>query len=123
MSDLTMYQQVWKKFLPVIAIKIKSAVKNGGQQTVAMDKLDFEKASSSKNRKYQFNLELNEGRTLRSRQASTIAHDFARALNDYEITKEIIRTGNFSFTLDSKFILTIFLKKQEEPVAEEPAVV
>ncbi len=123
MSDLTTYQPVWKKFLPVIAIKIKSAVKNGGQQTVAMDKLDFEKASSSKNRKYQFNLELNEGRTLKSRKAPTIANDFARALNDYEITKEIIRTGNFSFTLDSKFILTIFLKKQEEPVAEEPAVV
>src|SRR5690349_7959355 len=109
MSDINTYQPVWKKFLPVIVIKIKSAVKNGTQQQVPMDRLDFEKASNSKNRKYQFDLELNEGRTLRSKQTPTIAHDFARALNDHEITKEIIRTRNFRFKLDSKFVLNIHL--------------
>src|SRR5262249_19221640 len=114
---------VWKKFLPVIAIKIKSAVKNGDKQQVAMDKLDFEKASSSKNRKYQFDLELMEGRTVKSKQTSTVGHDFARALNDYELIKEIIRTNNFKFNLDSKFVLTIYHNKKQEPVAEQPAAV
>jgi hypothetical protein len=121
MSEITTYQPVWKKFLPVIVIKIKSAVKNGTKQQVPMDRLDFEKASSSKNRKYQFDLELNEGRTLRGKQTPTIAHDFARALNDHEVVKEIIRTRNFRFNLDSKFILNIHLNTPEEPVAVEQA--
>jgi hypothetical protein len=60
---------------------------------------------------------------LKSKQTPTIGHDFARALNENEVIKEIIRTGNFSFTLDSKFILTIYRIKQEEPVVEEPAAV
>ena len=123
MSDFNVYQPVWKKFLPVIAIKIKSAVKKGEKQQVAMDRLDFEKASTSKNRKYQFDLELNEGRTLKSKQTPTIAHDFARALNEHEITKEIIRTRNFRFNLDSKFVLNIHLNVPETvaPVAESPS--
>jgi hypothetical protein len=124
MSDFNIYQPVWKKFLPVIAIKIKSSVKSGEKQQVAMDRLDFEKASPNKNRKYQFDLELNEGRTLRSKQTSAIAHDFARALNDYEATKEIIRTRNFRFNLDSKFILNIHLNVPlAAPAVEEPAAV
>lgn len=121
MSETNTYQPVWKKFFPAIVIKIKSAVKNGTQQQVPMDRLDFEKASSSKNRKYQFDLELNEGRTLRGKETPAIGHDFARALNDHEITKEIIRTRNFRFNLDSKFILNIHLKVPAEPVVEEQA--
>jgi hypothetical protein len=120
MSDLNVYQPVWKKFFPVIAIKLKSAIKKGEKQQVAMDRLDFEKASTSKNRKYQFDLELNEGRTLNSKQTSAIAHDFARALNDYEITKELIRTRNFKFNLDSKFVLNIYLNTPQEAVVVEP---
>jgi hypothetical protein len=124
MSDFNVYQPVWKKFLPVITIKIKSSIKKGEKQQVAMDRLDFEKASPNKNRKYQFDLELNEGRTLKSKTTSAIAHDFARALNDYEATKEIIRTRNFKFNLDSKFILNIYLNTPEvAAVAEEPAAV
>jgi hypothetical protein len=121
MSDINTYQPVWKKFLPVIVIKLKSAVKNGTQQQIPMDRLDFEKASSSKNRKYQFDLELYDGRTLRSKQTPTIAHDFARALNDHEIVKEIIRTRNFRFNLDSKFVLNIYLNTPEKPAVEELA--
>lgn len=121
MSDIDTYQPVWKKFLPVIVIKIKSAVKNGTRQQVSMDRLDFEKASNSKNRKYQFDLELNEGRTLRGKQTPAIGHDFARALNDHEITKEIIRNRNFRFNLDSKFVLNIHLNTPQEPATEKQA--
>src|SRR5690242_20784399 len=120
MSEINTYQPVWKKFFPVIVIKIKSAVKSGSQQQVPMDRSDFEKASTSKNRKYQFNLELNEGRTVRGKETPTIGHDFARALNDHEITKEIIRTRNFRFNLDNKFILNIHLNSPEGSVVEEP---
>jgi hypothetical protein len=107
MSNLKIYQSVWNKFLPVIALKIKSALKQGQVQQLSMDKIDFEKASHRKNCKYQFDLQMNEGRTLSSRTTSAIALDFARALNEYEATKELIKAGTFKFNLSNKFILSI----------------
>jgi hypothetical protein len=102
-----MYQYVWNKFLPVIALKLKAAVKKREPQQLEIDKLDFERASDKKNAKYQFKLEMNEGRSLRSKDNSAIALDFARALNEYEITKEIIKTGSFKFSMNTKFVLSI----------------
>jgi|SRR3954466_11354370 hypothetical protein len=113
MSNLKIYQSVWNKFLPVIAMKLRSAVKQGELQKLDMDKLDFEKASNRKNCKYQFDLELNEGRTLRSKTTATIGLDFARALNEYEPTRDLIKSGIFKFTLSGKFILSISQVKAE----------
>ena len=107
MSDTKIYQAVWNKYLPVIFIKIKSAVKKNELQQFGIDKIDFENASHRKNTKFQFTLELNEGRTIISKNISPVARDFARALNDSEMTKNIIKTGRFVFTLNNKFILSI----------------
>ncbi len=95
-------------------MKLRTAAKNGEVQLLEMDKIDFEKASNRKNCKYQFNLELNEGRTLRSKETSAIAHEFAIALNEYPITKELVKTGNFKFSLNSKFVLSIQMKMNDE---------
>ena len=115
-----MYQYVWNKFLPVIAMKLKTAVKKNEPQVLEIDKLDFERASDKKNAKYQFKLEMNEGRALRSKDNSAIALDFARALNEFESTKEIIKTGSFKFSMNTKFMLSIEPKlavaKAETPV-------
>ncbi|HKR03447.1 MAG TPA: hypothetical protein VJY62_02340 [Bacteroidia bacterium] len=113
MSNLKIYQSVWNKFLPVIAMKLRSAVKQQELQRLEMDKIDFEKASNRKNCKYQFDLELNEGRTLRSKTTAAIGLDFARALNEYEATREIIKSGIFKFNLNGKFILSISEVKVE----------
>lgn len=107
MSDIKIYQAVWAKFLPLIAMKLRAAAKNGEAQTVSMDKIDFEKTSIRKNTKFQFNLEMNEGRTLNSKTTSAIAHDFARALNENEATKDLLKKGIFKFNLDNKFVLSI----------------
>ena len=113
-----MYQFVWNKFLPVIALKLKAAVKKREPQLLEIDKLDFERASDKKNAKYQFKLELNEGRALKSKDNSAIALDFARALNEYEATKQIIKSGSFRFNLNTKFVLTI-----EASLPGTPAVI
>ena len=119
-----MYQYVWNKFLPVIALKLKTAMKKREPQQLEIDKLDFERASDKKNAKYQFKLEMNEGRTIRSKDNSAIALDFARALNEFDVTKEILKTGIFRFNMNTKFILTIdpnFPAASPEAVAELPA--
>jgi len=115
-----MYQYVWNKFLPVIAMKLKTAVKKREPQQLEIDKLDFERASDKKNAKYQFKLEMNEGRTIRSKDNSAIALDFARALNEFDVTKEILKGGYFRFNMNSKFILTIELNAPPLPAAEIP---
>ena len=105
--------------MPVIAMKIKTAVRKREPQQLEIDKLDFERASDKKNAKYQFMLEMNEGRTLRSKDNSAIALDFARALNEFDLTKELIKTGSFKFNLNTKFVLSIEAKLPELP-AEAP---
>ena len=107
MSDTKMYQQVWNKYFPVIILKIKSAIKKNEMQHLGIDKIDFENASTRKSVKFQFNLEMKEGRTLTNKNNSAVARDFARALNEYEITKELIRTGHFKFIMNNKFVLSI----------------
>ena len=118
MSDLKLYQTVWNKFLPLVSMKLKAAVKKAEIQSIGMDKIDFEKASHRKNCKYQFSLEINEGLVVSRKTTSAIALDFARALSENEITKELIKSGNYKFNLNSKFILSIEAKAIEVKVAE-----
>lgn len=107
MSNSKIYQSVWNKYLPVIILKLKSAINKNELQQFGMDRIDFENASSRKNVKFQFTLEMKEGRTLLNKNNSSVATDFARALNDQEITKELIKKGHFKFIMDNKFILSI----------------
>ena len=107
MSDTKIYQMVWNKYLPVIVMKMKSAVKKNELQQIGMDRIDFENASQKKNARFQFNLEMKQGRLIINKNTSSVARDFARALNEYEITKEMIKASHFKFNLSNKFILSI----------------
>lgn len=118
MSTLNIYQPIWDKFLPVILLKLKTALKKGEVQVLEMDKLDFERASDRKNGKYNFDLEMNEGRALRSKQTSAVGLDFARALNENMATKELIKNGRFKFTLSTKFVLSVQANVPVEAVPE-----
>ena len=118
MSDLKIYQTVWNKFLPLISMKLKTAVKKAEVQSIGMDKIDFEKASHRKNCKYQFNLEMNEGLVVGRKTTSAVGLDFARALAENDITKELIKTGNYKFNLNNKFILSIEAKPVEVKATE-----
>ena len=120
MSVQNLYQSVWDKFLPVILLKLKSALKKQESEFLVMDKLDFEKASHKKNSSYMFRLELNEGRVLKSKDTSSVGMDFARALKENEIIFSLIKDGSFVFSLNNKFVLSIVPKfKSPEPAAEE----
>ncbi|HLG33546.1 MAG TPA: hypothetical protein VI757_01590 [Bacteroidia bacterium] len=107
MNDFNIYQPVWNKYMPVISMKLRSAVKKNELQKLGMDRIDFENAASRKNAKYQFNLEMREGRAISHKNNSPIALDFARALNENNSINSLIKTGHFVFTMDSKFVLSI----------------
>ena len=107
MSNINIYQSVWNKFLPLITLKIKSAIRSGEVQTIEMDKIDFERASDKKNSKFPFDLEMNQGRSQKNKKTSAIALDYARALNENDTAKELLKVGNFKFVLSNKFVMSI----------------
>ena len=109
-----LYQPVWDKFLPVIAMKLKRAIRNHESEYLAMDQLDFEKAGQSKRSNYIFNLELNEGRIINSKTTSGIGIDFARALKEYPPIYEMIKEGVFVFSFNSKYVLSLAEKPRAE---------
>jgi hypothetical protein len=117
-----LYQPVWDKFLPVIAMKLKSAIKKQESEYLVMDQLDFQKAGHSKRSNYLFNLELNEGRIINSKSTSGIGIDFARALKEYPPIYEMIKVGVFVFSFNSKYVLSLAQKPRsvEAPAEKQP---
>lgn len=126
MSNINIYQSVWNKFLPLITLKVKSAIRSGEVQTIEMDKIDFERASDKKNSKFPFDLEMNEGRSQKSKKTSAIALDFARALNENDTAKDLLKVGNFKFVLSNKFVMSIsantVMQANAAAAAENPEV-
>jgi hypothetical protein len=117
-----LYQPVWDKFLPVIAMKLKSALRKQESEFLVMDQLDFEKASQRKRLSYQFHLELNEGRVVKSKNTTAVGIDFARALKDYPPVFELLKMGVFIFAFNNKYVLSLMPKfKVAEPVASQPS--
>jgi hypothetical protein len=107
MAEAITYQRVWIKYLPVIVMKLKTAVKSSEPQALNLDRYDFENAGIRKNAAYKFNLELKEGRAINNTNGTAMARDFALALNEHEIAKDMVKTGHFTFSMGNKFILTI----------------
>lgn len=107
MNEFKIYQPVWNKYMPVISMKLRTAIKKNELQKLSMDKIDFENAGSRKNAKYRFNLEMREGRAISDKNNSAIALDFASALNENESIKPLINSNHLKFSLDSKFVLSI----------------
>jgi hypothetical protein len=107
MADAITYQRVWNKYLPVIVMKLRTAVKSNEPQALNLDKYDFENAGVRKNAAFKFNLELKEGRAINNSNGTAMARDFALAMNEHEVAKDMIKTGHFTFSMGNKFILTI----------------
>ena len=121
MSDKNSYQKVWNKYLPVIILKLRNAIKSNEAQTLNIDKYDFEDAGR-KTAAYKFNVEMKEGRALYDRSVPAIARDFAKVITEDTVAKEIVRTGHFSFNMNNKFALTI-QKNNPIPVEDNPSTI
>ena len=107
MAETITYQRVWVKYLPVIIMKLKTAIKNNDKQELNLDKYDFENVSVKKTAAYKFNLELKEGRAINKSDSTAMARDFALAINEHVVAKDMVKTGHFTFSMGNKFVLTI----------------
>ena len=112
MKELDVYQAVWKKYLPVIAMKIKEAQRKNEASSFNLYKPEFQVASKRKKISFDFELEIKDARVLNNSTIPLVAKDLSEALRQNLVMKQLISTGHYKFTLNSDFIFSIEVSPQ-----------
>lgn len=106
------YTQVWNKYLPVIRILLKRSATE--EQSLGLNRIDFEKGSRTRKPTCSFNIELVNGR-LSTIIQSVPAKELVTAMMDDEVTKSLLRQNTYAISLNSDFQLKI---KNNTPASE-----
>lgn len=116
-----MFSQAWKKYLPVITILMKRSP--NGEQTLDMNRTDFERAAGGRKAKLSFAITLHKGRIQNSSNPPPVAKELSTLLQEDEATRIMIRQYDYEFTMTSGFQLQIRFctPPAAEPVEEEAA--
>ncbi len=104
-----MFAQAWNKYLPVIKILMKRC--SSGDQSLAMNKTDFERAAGGRKAKLTFTLTLKNGRNQNYTAPAPVAKDLITILQEDETTRLLMRNEEFTFSMNTSFQLVI--KKTE----------
>lgn len=108
-----MYTYTWKKYLPVIRILLKRATDT--EQTVTLNRTDFERTTKLRKPACSFAVEIVKGR-LNAINQSVPAKDLLGILHEDEVTKSLLRKHHYTISLNSDFLLSI---KNITPPPEE----
>jgi hypothetical protein len=106
-----LYVHVWGKYLPIIRILMKKSF--AGDQTLDLNRIDFEKAGSGRKAGYKFTIELVNGRVSNIISGSPLASDLASVLLNDPASKAILATSKMSISLNTKFQLGIVNKSED----------
>jgi len=92
-------------------------------QTLALNRIDFERAGSGRKAGYKFTIEFNNGRVANVISTSPLAVDLAAVMIQDNAVKTLFTTANYEVSINTKFQLSIknTNPKAEQPPAEEPA--
>jgi len=112
-----MYVHVWTKYLPIIKILMKKSA--ASDQTLDLNRVDFEKAGSGRKAGYKFTIELVQGRVGNVISGSPLASDLAAVLLGDPAARTILQTNDLNISLNTKFQLSI-VNKTAEMVKAEP---
>ncbi|MDE3247818.1 MAG: hypothetical protein KGO82_04105 [Bacteroidota bacterium] len=107
-----MYQHIWVKYLPVIRILMKRSA--SGDQSLDLNKSDFEKGGVIRKAGYKFTIVFSRGRVSNVISSSTLAPDLAAVLLQDPAIKGLIAENNYEIDLNTRFQLAIrYTGKQE----------
>ena len=117
-----MFSQTWKKYLPVISILIKRTAQ--GEQMLALNNTDFDRAAGGRKIKYSFNhLQLNKGRNNTDVKHTPFAKEFSVILQEDENVQKLLATLQLEFSLNNQLQLRIRNTAVEEvTTTDEPDV-
>jgi hypothetical protein len=101
-----MFNQTWKKYLPVLLILLKRTV--NGPQELNMNHTDFERAAGGRKIKFSFSsLQLNNGRIITTPNMTVLARELAVQLQEDATILNLLKGQHFEFTMTNDFKLTI----------------
>lgn len=106
-----LYVHVWSKYLPIIRILMKKSF--AGDQTLDLNRIDFEKAGSGRKAGYKFTIDLVNGRVANIISGSALASDLASVLLNDPASRAILGTSKMSISLNTKFQLSIANKSED----------
>lgn len=98
-----MYNHIWRKYLPFINIQLKRSA--NGEQVMALNRVDFERAGTGRKAGYKFTIKFNEGRVSNVISGSPLAVHLATVMLEDENTKKILRRSEYEISLNTKFQL------------------
>lgn len=101
---MSIYTQVWNKYLPVIRILLKRSAQ--GDQLLGLNRIDFEKTSRSRKPACTFSIELVNGR-FTSITRSEPARELVALLLENDTTKTLLRENTYTISLNADFQLKI----------------
>ena len=108
-----MYTYTWKKYLPVIRLLLKRSASE--EQTVSLNRTDFEKTTKLRKPACSFSVEIVRGRLNTINNQSVPAKDLVEILQEDETAKTLMRQYHYAISLNSDFLLSI---KNITPVLE-----
>jgi hypothetical protein len=120
-----MYTHVWNKYLSIIRILLKRAAKE--TQSLQLNFSDFEKIGPQKKTGFNFTLEFRQGRVDNLAGLSNPAKELAAVLVQDAQIAQLLQMGEYSFNMNSKFVLVITLMSTPSnvdvlPLLLEPAL-
>jgi hypothetical protein len=112
-----MLTNIWNKYLPVIKILLKRSNKQG-EQLLAINQSDFEKAGLARKSGNKFSLQFKRGKVDNVVIPSPVAAELANGLLQNEDTKALLAEHDYRIALDSKYQLHIVpLDAEDDPKA------
>jgi hypothetical protein len=112
-----MYTQVWTKYLPIIRILMKRSAT--GEQSLDMNRIDFERAGSGRKAGYKFTIEFRKGRVSNLISSSPLASNLSTVLLQDPVIKDLFQKNDYDISLNTKFQLHIKNISAEQPVLQE----
>ena len=78
-----------------------------GDQTLDLNRIDFERAGTGRKAGYKFTIEFTNGRVANVISNSPLAPDLATVLLQDDVVKTLVSTNNFQVSLNTRFQLSI----------------
>jgi hypothetical protein len=100
-----MFTPLWNKYLPIIRILMKRSV--NGNQTLDMNRTDFERASGGRKAKLTFSMSLHKGRIQNVSNPPPVAKELAAIFLEDDVTRQLVRQQDFEVSMNTSYQLTI----------------
>ena len=78
-----------------------------GEQKLALNRIDFERAGTGRKAGYKFTIEFTNGKVSNLISSSLLASQLAAVIQEDEIIRQLLQENNYEVSLNTKFQLLI----------------